>query len=98
MKRSEGRAVVAVLDDHAVVEASCVAGASDTAQRERVTAFVVPPLRAAAGDALAVELIVHCRGRLGEFCDRLPLTRFGKVDYRALVERATGERRGVRDG
>ena len=53
-------------------------------------------IRAAAGDALAAELIEHCKARLikwscprdVEFRAELPLTQIGKIDYRVLEAEA----------
>lgn len=84
--------VEAVLDEHSAVRASCVIGVPDEAQGERVKAFVIAEDEAAAGDALAAELIAYCQSRLIkwscpreiEFRSELPLTRIGKIDYVAL--------------
>ncbi len=86
--------VEAVLDGHAAVRESCVVGVPDEKQGERVKAYVVASDHAAPGDALAAELIEYCRERLikwscpreVEFRTELPLTRLGKVDFRALAE------------
>jgi long-chain acyl-CoA synthetase len=94
--------VEAVLREHAAVAEACVIGVPDPAQIERVVACVVPRDPAQAGAALADALIAHCRERLIKwscprevtFVDALPLTKVGKVDYRALVRRATGEEKG----
>jgi long-chain acyl-CoA synthetase len=88
--------VEAVLDEHPAVGASCVIGAPDEAQGERVKAFVIAQDEAAAGDALAAELIAYCQSRLIkwscpreiEFRSELPLTRIGKIDYAALSREA----------
>ncbi|MGI9658590.1 MAG: AMP-binding protein [Gaiellaceae bacterium] len=84
--------VEAVLEAHSGVAQSCVIGQPDETQGARVKAIVVVADDASAGDALADALIEHCRERLIkwscpreiEFRDELPLTRLGKVDYRAL--------------
>lgn len=86
--------VEAVLEEHPAVRASCVIGVPDELQGERVKAYIVAREHAAAGDALAAELIDHCRARLikwscpreVEFRTELPLTRLGKVDFRALAD------------
>jgi long-chain acyl-CoA synthetase len=88
--------VEAVLQEHPSVAQSCVVGVPDESQGERVKAFVVPRDPAAAGDALAAQLIEHCRVRLikwscprdVEFRAELPLTRIGKIDYRVLEAEA----------
>lgn len=85
--------VEAVLDEHPSVQESCVVGVPDEAQGERVKAFVVPRAGVEAGEELAAELIEHCRARLikwscpreVEFRSELPLTKLGKIDYRALA-------------
>ncbi len=84
--------VEAVLEGHPSVAQSCVIGLPDETQGARVKAIVVPRDGASAGDALADELIEHCRAQIIkwscpreiEFRPELPLTRLGKVDYRAL--------------
>jgi long-chain acyl-CoA synthetase len=89
--------VEAVLLEHPAVEAACVVGVPDSRQGESVKAFVTLADADAAGDALAAELVAHCRGRLlkwscpreVEFRRELPLTRAGKVDVGALL---AGER------
>jgi long-chain acyl-CoA synthetase len=73
-----------------------VIGLPDEAQGQRVKAIVVLRDPAASSDALASELIDHCRERLikwscpreVEFRAELPLTKVGKVDYRALEAEA----------
>jgi len=88
--------VEAVLGEHPAVAEACVVGVPDEAQGERVKAFVVAREPEAAGDALERELIAHCQARLikwscpreVEFRDELPLTRLGKVDFRALESEA----------
>jgi long-chain acyl-CoA synthetase len=91
--------VEAVLQEHPAVAECCVIGVPDEAQGERVKAVVVLRDPAAASDALARELIDHCRQRLikwscprdVEFRADLPLTKIGKVDFRALeAEAAAG--------
>ncbi len=90
--------VEAVLYAHPAVKEACVIGVPDEAQVERVKAFVVPKPPAVAGEALAEELIAHCRGQLikwscpreVEFRERLPTTRLGKIDYRALESQPEG--------
>lgn len=86
--------VEAVLYKHPAVKEVCVIGVPDSAQIERVRAVVVPKPEVRAGPELADELVAHCRKQLIkwscpreiEFRDSLPLTRLGKVDYRALME------------
>jgi long-chain acyl-CoA synthetase len=88
--------VEAVLQEHPVVAQSCVIGVPDEAQGERVRAVVVLRDQEVASDALAAELIDHCRQRLikwscprdVEFRADLPLTKIGKVDFRALEAEA----------
>jgi long-chain acyl-CoA synthetase len=86
--------VEAVLASHPWVAEACVIGVPDPAQVERVKACVVLKDPAREGPGTAQALIEHCRERLikwscpreVEFRAALPLTRIGKVDYRALVE------------
>jgi long-chain acyl-CoA synthetase len=81
------------LAEHPGVAAVCVVGIPDEAQGERVKAFVVPRPSHRDRPGLADELIAHCRERLikwscpreVELRDELPLTRVGKIDFRALV-------------
>lgn len=85
--------VEAELRKHAAVADACVAGVPDTSQGERVVAWVVPAGGVKADTALAEQLIAHCRERLIKwscprevrFIDALPVTKVGKIDYRALV-------------
>jgi long-chain acyl-CoA synthetase len=88
--------VEAVLAEHPAVAEVCVVGVPDESQGERVKAVVVPRDPTAAGDPLARELIEYCRERLIKwscprevaFREALPLTKLGKVDYRALEAEA----------
>ena len=95
--------VEAVLREHPAVADACVAGVADEAQVERVVAWVVPRPGSTGGSALAEELIVHCRHKLIKwscprevhFVDGLPVTKVGKVDYRALASRQSTRREGI---
>jgi long-chain acyl-CoA synthetase len=85
--------VEGVLYGHPAVAEACVVGVPDPAQIERVKAFVVLKDPAAESEAMKEELIAHCRTQLIkwscpreiEFRRRLPMTRIGKVDFRALA-------------
>jgi long-chain acyl-CoA synthetase len=96
--------VESVLYDHPEVDEACVIGVPDEAQGERVKAFVVTKEPGREGDALAAELIAHCRDRLikwscprdVEFRRELPKTRVGKIDFTALAREAA-ERRPPRE-
>jgi len=85
--------VEAVLYQHPAVAEACVVGIPDSAQGERVTAFVVAKDPTQEGSALADELIRHCQVHLIKWsCPRavtfrreLPKTRVGKVDFLALT-------------
>ena len=85
--------VESVLYQNPLVAEACVVGVPDTAQVERVKAYVVLKNPAQAGPHTEAALISYCRERLikwscpreVEFRDELPRTRIGKVDYRALV-------------
>jgi long-chain acyl-CoA synthetase len=87
--------VEAVLREHPAVADACVVGVPDPAQVERVVAYAVLRDPSRAGTELEKELIAHCRERLIKwscprevgFVDALPLTKVGKIDYRALVRR-----------
>jgi long-chain acyl-CoA synthetase len=88
--------VEAVLLEHDAVAEACVVGVPDEQQVERVVACVVPKPGVAAGDALARELVAHCRERVIKWsCPRtvlfrteLPKTRIGKIDFRRVAEDA----------
>ena len=91
-----------VLYAHPAVQEACVIGVPDPHQVERVKAFVVPKPPAVAGKDLESELIEHCRTHLlkwscpreVEFREKLPVTRIGKIDFRALAqEEAANARR-----
>ena len=86
--------VEAVLLGHPAVADVVVVGAPDPEWGEQVRAVVQPEAGVPADDALAAELIAHCRARLAsykcprlvEFRDALPRTETGKlakVDIRA---------------
>jgi long-chain acyl-CoA synthetase len=85
-----------VLAQHPDVAECCVVGVADPVVGERVLAFVVARARDRSTPELAASLDAHCRARLikwscpGEFrfCESLPRTRLGKVDYRALTAAA----------
>ena len=87
--------VEAILRKHAAVEDACVIGVPDPQQIERVVAYVVAKPGTRADGLLAEELIAFCREKLIKWsCPRelrftaaLPLTKVGKVDYRALMRR-----------
>ncbi|HUX26280.1 MAG TPA: AMP-binding protein [Burkholderiales bacterium] len=86
--------VEAVLYQHPLVAEACVAGVPDSAQVERVQAFVVLKDPARANADTERILIEHCRAQLIkwscpreiEFCAELPKTRVGKIDYKLLVQ------------
>lgn len=85
--------VEAVLYAHPLVHQVCVAGVPDPSQGERVAAFVVLKDQTMANQKTEREIIEYCRTQLIkwscprtiEFHKELPLTRLGKIDYRALV-------------
>jgi len=84
--------VEARIHQHPAVKEVCVVGVPDERQVERVKAFVVLEDPDRAGDAMAAEIIAHCRETLikwscpreVEFRDALPRTRVGKIAYRQL--------------
>ena len=92
--------VESVLYRHPSVEEACVIGVPDDKQVESVKAFVVPKDPSAAGPALAAQLIAYCHENLIkwscpreiEFRQSLPVTRVGKIDYRALMEESNARR------
>jgi long-chain acyl-CoA synthetase len=100
--------VESVLCAHPAVDQACVIGLPDAKQVERVHAFVVPSEPQRAGPELERELVAHCREymikwscpRQIEFCDALPKTLVGKVDFKQLENdkieqlRAAGEYTG----
>jgi long-chain acyl-CoA synthetase len=85
--------VEAVLVQHPAVAEACVIGVPDEAQGERVKAVVVLKDPAQESEATAQALIAFARERLIKWsCPReiafaraLPVTRVGKIDYRALA-------------
>ncbi|WP_411799515.1 o-succinylbenzoate--CoA ligase [Halonotius sp. F2-221B] len=86
-------AIVAVLTDHAAIEAAAVVGVSDEQWGERVTALVVP-----TDDDLSAEAVdSHCRDHLAGFkcpktivfADEIPRTTSGSVDRPAVREVVT---------
>jgi long-chain acyl-CoA synthetase len=87
--------VEAVMREHPDVAEACVIGVPDPAQVERVFAYVVLRAPSRAGPQTRDALIAFCRERLIKwscprdvaFVDALPLTKIGKVDYRALERR-----------
>ncbi len=84
--------VEAVLREHSSVADACVIGVPDPSQMERVVAWVVPAAGVARSAQTGEALIAHCRERLIKwscprevfFIDNLPVTKVGKIDYRAL--------------
>jgi acyl-coenzyme A synthetase/AMP-(fatty) acid ligase len=72
---------------HAAVLECAVVGCADGAGLVKPKAFVVPKPGVARGDALAAELVAHCRARMAEykrprwieFVDELPKTATGKI-------------------
>jgi len=93
--------VEAVLLRHPLVAQACVIGVPDPAQIERVQAIVVLADPQRADDQTAQALIAWCREHLIKwscprdiiFRDSLPKTRVGKIDYRAVHDDVTGQRR-----
>jgi long-chain acyl-CoA synthetase len=91
--------VEAAMRLHPSVAEVCVIGVPDPAQVERVMAYVVLREPHQAGPGTQDALIAFCRERLIKwscprevaFVDALPLTKVGKVDYRALERRHAKE-------
>jgi long-chain acyl-CoA synthetase len=87
--------VEAAMREHPEVAEVCVIGVPDPAQVERVVACVVLREPSRGGPQMEEALIASCRERLIKwscprevaFVDALPLTKVGKVDYRALERR-----------
>ena len=81
-----------ILNSHPGVAASCVVGIPDDYQIQRVKAFVIPKEKKQDGQQLKKELLELCKKNLSkwsipkeiEIHDALPLTKYGKVDYREL--------------
>lgn len=88
-----------VMHRHPAVAEVCVVGVPDAAQVERVKAYVVLKPGAQATESTRQGLIAFCREHLIkwscpreiEFRQALPLTRVGKIDYRALAREAVAE-------
>jgi Acyl-CoA synthetases (AMP-forming)/AMP-acid ligases II len=91
--------VEAAMREHPEVAEACVIGVPDSAQGERVIAYVVLRESPRAGPQMRDALIAFCRERLIKwscprdvaFVDALPLTNVGKVDYRSLERRHAKE-------
>lgn len=81
-----------VLSMHPLVQQACVVGVKDERQGERVKAFIVLKDKSRATHETEQDLIDYCRSQLIkwscpreiEFRSQLPLTRLGKIDYKAL--------------
>ncbi len=81
-----------VLNSHPKVKQSCVIGVPDPRRMHRIKAFIVLQPGETPSEALKQALTDWCRTRIAryalpreiEFRDSLPMTRMGKVDYRAL--------------
>jgi len=94
--------VEAVLDEHPAVAEAGVIGKPDPTAGAIIKAFVVLHRGHEPGEELRVELMAHCRRRLGaavspreiEFADDLPHTRSGKIMRRLLRARELGEDEG----
>jgi acyl-coenzyme A synthetase/AMP-(fatty) acid ligase len=79
--------VEAALMAHAAVLECAVVGSTDDSGLVKPRAFVVLKAGHARGDALAAELVAHCRARMAEykrprwidFVDELPKTATGKI-------------------
>jgi long-chain acyl-CoA synthetase len=88
-----------VLNKHPAVRLSCVIGVPHPTQVEVPKGFVTLNEGYAATEELERELIEHCRRRLIphscprriEFMSELPMTRVGKVAFKALQDREAGK-------
>ena len=87
-----------VLNKHPAVRLSCVVGVPHPTQVEVPKGFVTLNEGFDATEALEKELIDHCRERLIphscprriEFMGELPMTRVGKVAFKVLQDRESG--------
>ena len=77
-----------------MIKSCCVIGVRDDYKMHKIVAFVVLNDGVGANDATRAKLINYCSGKLAkfamprviEFCDSLPVTAVGKVDFRKLEE------------
>lgn len=85
-----------VLDSHESVRFSCVVGVRDAYKMQSVKAYVVLCSGYAPSDALRAELLRHLNRHIAryaipkeiEFRESLPMTKIGKVAYKALESEA----------
>lgn len=84
-----------ILEMYPPVDRSCVVGIDDSYKMQSIKAYVVLKPEIEYSEALLEELMNHCRQHIAkyaipsqiEFLETLPLTKAGKVDYRALESR-----------
>jgi len=94
--------VEAVLDEHPAVAEAGVIGKPDPTAGSIIKAFVVLHRGHEPGEQLRIDLVAHCRRRLGaalapreiDFAESLPHTRSGKIMRRVLRARELGEDSG----
>lgn len=83
-----------ILDNHDLVQMSCVIGVPDKYRMQKVKAFVVLKKGVAANDETKEQILDYCKKNIAkyampydiEFRDSLPKTVVGKVAYRLLEE------------
>ena len=88
-----------VLPQHPAIDLCCVIGVQDEVRINYPKAYVVLNSDFSGSEAMTQEIQAFCRDKLPgymipdeiEYCLDLPRTSRGKIDYRALEERAAKE-------
>jgi len=84
-----------IINGSRMVRMSCVIGVPDSYRMQKVKAFIVLNPGFEPGEDTYMKLMAFCKKHIAryampydiEFCDELPRTRLGKIDYRALETR-----------
>lgn len=81
-----------ILEENPLVKKSCVVGVSDTYKMQSVKAYIVPESFVQDKEKFKSELLAYCRVHIAKFAipseiellESLPVTKTGKIDYKAL--------------